>query len=201
MIKVAVIDDDIQISKLIAERINKVEFAVCSGIYEGPLTYIETNPTDQIVLLDVLMPQLNGIDAIPKLLDMNPELIIIINTIKNNSDVIFKAIKAGAMGYLDKQSTPVHYDEVFTSVLNGGAYLTPSVALQVINHFKNDIKTINKLTNRENDVAVRIRDGKSYNKVADELNISVNTVRMHIKNIYTKLQISSKYELMSIKKM
>lgn len=198
MIKVSVIEDDLEIGKLIEKRINGTEIAFCSGIFIGPKTYLSSKPTDQIVLLDVVMPEMNGLDAIPKLLDYDPDLIIIMNTIKNDSDIIFNAIRAGAMGYIDKQSTSVDYSVVFTSVLRGGAFLTPSIALKVIKYFKTG-RNNNTLTSREIDVAAKIKEGNTYDEVAQELNISINTVRMHIKNIYSKLQINSKHELMHMK--
>lgn len=202
MFRAAVIDDDPEIADLIKGRINKTDIVICSGVYKDPLSYINSDfgIKDHIVLLDVLMPEMNGIDAIPHLLNYNPDLTIIINTIQTSSDVIFKALKAGALGYIDKQSTAVNYKDVFTALLNGGAYLTPSIAFKIVNNFKSKSTThLHNLTERENDVAEKIKEGMSYSEIGDELSISINTVRMHIKKIYTKLQINSKFELMNLK--
>ena len=198
MIRAAVIEDDPEIAQIIKKRINNTDFVICTDTYEGPISYLKSGSKDQIVLLDVLMPEMNGIDAIPKLLDHNPDLMIIMNTIKNSSDVIFQAIKAGAIGYLDKQSTTIDYKKVFDSILSGGAYLTPTIAFKIVNYFKVSKFEKNSLTERENDVAIKLVDGKTYSEIGDELDISINTVRMHIKNIYSKLQIKSKYQLMSM---
>ena len=200
MFKAAVIEDDPEIAELIGNRINKTEVVICSGTFKGPLSYIDSGQKDHILLLDILMPEMDGVDAIPKLLAYNPDLLIIMNTIKNNSEVIFNAIQAGAVGYLDKQSTSVDYRDVFTSILNGGAYLTPTIAFKIVNHFRNSKFEHNSLTDRENDVASKIKDGKTYAEIGNDLGISVNTVRMHIKNIYSKLQINSKYELINLGK-
>lgn len=200
MIRAAVIEDDPQIAQIIKKRINNTDLVICTDTYKGPISYLNSGSKDQIVLLDVLMPEMNGIDAIPKLLDHNPDLLIIMNTIKNSSDVIFQAIKAGAIGYLDKQSTTIDYKEVFDSILSGGAYLTPTIAFKIVNYFKVSKFEENSLTERENDVAIKLVDGKTYAEIGDELDISINTVRMHIKNIYSKLQIKSKYQLMSMSK-
>jgi DNA-binding NarL/FixJ family response regulator len=201
MFKVAVIEDDPEIGSLIERRVNKTEIVICSGVYAGPLTYIQSGSKDDIVLLDILMPEMNGVEAIPLLLEHNPGQLIIMNSIKSSSDLIFNSIKAGAIGYLDKQSTTVDYVEVFTSVLNGGAYLTPSVAFKIVKHFSSKQNNDTILTERERKVAQKIKEGKTYSVIGDEMSISVNTVRMHIKNIYKKLQINSKYELMHLNKM
>lgn len=200
MFRAAVIEDDPEIADVIKRRINKTEIVVCSGVYKGPITYINSGfgIKDHIVLLDVIMPEMNGINAIPNLLNHNPDLKIIMNTIKVDSEVIFNAIKAGAIGYIDKQSTAVNYKDVFTSVLNGGAYLTPSVAFKIVNNFKSKPTHLHTLTQREIDVAEKIKEGMSYAEIGDVLGISINTVRMHIKNIYVKLQVNSKYELMNL---
>lgn len=200
MFRAAVIEDDPEIADVIKRRINKTEIVVCSGVYKGPITYINSDfgIKDHIVLLDVIMPEMNGINAIPNLLNHNPDLKIIMNTIKVDSEVIFNAIKAGAIGYIDKQSTAVNYKDVFTSVLNGGAYLTPSVAFKIVNNFKSKPTHLHTLTQREIDVAEKIKEGMSYAEIGDVLGISINTVRMHIKNIYIKLQVNSKYELMNL---
>ena len=200
MIRAAVIEDDPEIAQIIKKRINNTDFVICTDTYEGPISYLKSGSKDQIVLLDVLMPEMNGIDAIPKLLDHNPDLMIIMNTIKNSSDVIFQAIKAGAIGYLDKQSTTIDYKKVFDSILSGGAYLTPTIAFKIVNYFKVSKFEKNSLTERENDVASKIKEGKTYAEIGNDLGISVNTVRMHIKNIYSKLQINSKYELINLGK-
>jgi len=200
MFRAAVIEDDPEIANVIKKRIDRTELAICSGTYDGPVSYINSPSEikDHIVLLDIMMAEMNGLDAIPKLLSKNPDLIIIMNTIRNSPDIIFKAIEAGAVGYLDKQSTDLDYKEVFTSVLQGGAYLTPAVAYKIVTHFKSKPFYSQSLTERENDVAEKIKEGMTYAQVGDDLSISINTVRMHIKNIYTKLQINSKFELMNL---
>jgi DNA-binding NarL/FixJ family response regulator len=198
MYNLAIIEDDYEIGELIKSRVNDTGLVRCTGIYEGPITYIDAKKKDDLILLDISMPELNGLDAIPILRENNPDVLIIMNTINDNPDTIFKAIQAGAIGYIDKQSTSIDYTKVFESVIDGGAFLTPSVAFKVLEYFQKNKLKFKQLTNRENEIAARIKDGKSYNFIADDMGISINTVRMHIKNIYGKLQIKSKYELIKL---
>ncbi|MFD2531808.1 LuxR C-terminal-related transcriptional regulator [Gracilimonas halophila] len=200
MYQVALIEDDIEIAELIKNKLNNIEFLSSIDIYEGPLTYLNSGKKAPIILLDILMPEMNGLNAIPILLEYDPDALIIMHTIKNNSETIFQSIRSGAVGYIDKQSSNIDYTKVFRSILNGGAYLTPNVAYKIVNYFQTKKNQFNSLTDRENQITDKIVEAKSYKDIADELNISINTVRMHIKNIYGKLQINSKYELIKLTK-
>lgn len=197
MFRVAVIDNDIEIGNLIKNKVNETGIVFCSDVFEGPISYLNSEKEHDILLLDVLMPEMNGVDAIPLLLKKNPDLLIIMNTIKSDAEVIFKALKAGAIGYLDKQTINIDYATVFTAILSGGGFMTPAVSRQVITHFQGNIIEKEKLTDREFEVAQGIMDGMSYNLVSADLGIIINTVRMHIRNIYKKLQVNSKVELIN----
>lgn len=201
MYNVAVIEDDLEMGALIAKTIKKIDLPVLVSLYEGPVSFQQSKDLADIILLDVLMPEMNGLEAIPMLKKSHSNALIIMHTIKNDADMIFKAIKAGAVGYIDKQSSGIDYLTVFESVLRGGAYLTPSVAFKVVHFFQRNSSKFNSLTTREKEITHYIMEAKSYNAIAKELNISVNTVRMHIKNIYGKLQVHSKFELINLNKI
>ena len=194
-LKATVIDDDFEIADLIRDRINETEVAVCEDVYSGPNAYLRQESRYDVVLLDVFMPDMNGLDAISLILEKHPETMIIMNTITNDPETIFKAIKSGAVGYLDKQSTQVDYTQVLTAVRDGGAYVTPAIAHRIVAFFQTDDPLRESLTKREYEVANAIVEGLSYKDIAEQLDLSINTVRMHIKNIYRKLQINSKIEL------
>lgn len=197
MIRVAVIDNDIEIGNLIKNRVNETGIVFCADIFEGPISYLNSEKEHDILLLDVLMPEMNGVEAIPLLLKKNPNLLIIMNTIKSDAEVIFESLKAGAVGYLDKQTINIDYTTVFTAILSGGGFMTPAVSKEIMTHFQGNSAEKEKLTDREFEVAQGIMDGMSYNLVSANLGISINTVRMHIRNIYKKLQVNSKVELIN----
>lgn len=195
LLTATVIDDDLEIAELIRDRINDTDVAVCRDVYTGPSEYLRGDARYDVLLLDVFMPDMNGLDAIPAILEKHPDTLVIMNTITNDPDTIFKAIKSGAVGYLDKQSTQVDYAQVLAAVRDGGAYVTPAVASRIVAHFQSADPLKESLTKREYEVANAIVDGLSYKHIAEQLDLSINTVRMHIKNIYRKLQINSKIEL------
>ena len=114
----------------------------------------------------------------------------------DDATTIFSALKAGAVGYIDKQSFDDNIEEVLESVSNGGAFMTPKIARKVIENFKTP--KVTNLSDRELDVVNGILEGMSYKLIADQNNISIDTVRSHIKNIYKKLSINSKAQLFNL---
>lgn len=198
--EVAVLEDDRILAEVIRERVNRIEGFECRHVFENPIEYLASGVKAEIVLLDVVMPGMNGLDAIEPILASNPEAAIVMNTIRDDSETIFTALKRGALGYLDKQSFDVRLEEVLRIVSSGGAYMTPKIARNVIDSFQQSHQDFEKLTQRERDVTHAILDGLSYKMIADKLDISVDVVRANIKAIYRKLNINSKGELFRLAK-
>lgn len=198
--EVAVLEDDRILAEVIRERVNRIEGFECRHVFENPIEYLASGVKAEIVLLDVVMPGMNGLDAIEPILASNPEAAIVMNTIRDDSETIFTALKRGALGYLDKQSFDVRLEEVLRIVSSGGAYMTPKIARNVIDSFHQSHQDFEKLTQRERDVTHAILDGLSYKMIADKLDISVDVVRANIKAIYRKLNINSKGELFRLAK-
>jgi DNA-binding NarL/FixJ family response regulator len=193
--KVAIVEDDFVIAELLEKKIEGLKGFTCSGKFPGPVSFLRSEVKPDIVLLDISMPEMNGIDAIPLILKIMPKVSIIINTINDDVNLTFKALQLGATGYIDKQTTDIELSEVLNSVVNGGAYMTPSVARKIVLYFNGLKNNLNILSARERDVADCILEGLSYKQVGDRLFISIDTVRMHVKQIYKKLSIKSKAEL------
>lgn len=195
---VIIIEDDSLMSDLMKEQINQLEGYLCKYCFSNPIDFFKISETPDIILLDIVMPEMNGIDAIDKILHKNPEVSIIINSIKDDSDTIFKALQKGAVGYIDKQSFDQNIGEVFSCIEKGGAYMTPRIARKVMDFFQGKKKIYNALSEREIDIVNAVLEGLSYKLIADKLYISIDTVRTHIKSIYKKLKINSKSELFKI---
>jgi len=150
------------------------------------------NSTANIILMDIDMPGTNGIDGVRIAKIVKPEICILMFTVFDDDKKIFDAICAGADGYLLKKTKPEKIAEALKEVLNGGSPITPSIAKKVLNFFPKILKPdTERLTEKETEVLHHLVDGKSYKQVAAEMNITLETVRSHIKNIYRKLHVNS----------
>jgi hypothetical protein len=149
-----------------------------------------------VVLVDINLPRLNGIGCIARLKEKCPELLCLILTGYDNHDSIFDALKAGASGYLLKRTPPAELAEAIVQVSHGGSPMSPHVARQVVGFFHRTParQSASKLTGRERQVIELLAKGAMYKEIADELAVTLETVRSHIKKIYDKLHAHSRME-------
>ena len=198
MKQIIIIEDDIHLACLMQESINTNKNLNCQHIFTNPVEFLNNPVEADIYLLDIIMPEMDGLTAIEKIHKLYPNAIIIMNSIKDDTESIFKALQLGAIGYIDKQSFEINFKEVFESVANGGAYMTPKIARMLISFINKPRQIIEQLTDREKDIVNGIVDGLSYKLIADRHEIAIDTVRMNVKKVYRKLSINSKSELFSI---
>jgi len=199
MKQVIIIEDDIHLAHLMQDSINQSDNLECTRIYTNPIGFLnDPIQADIIYLLDIVMPEMDGLTAIDKILKLYPDSNIIMNTIKDDSETIFKALQLGAIGYIDKQSFDSNFKDVFECIENGGAFMTPKIARMVISYINKPKAITKQLTDREKDIVNGIIDGLSYKLIADRYNIALDTVRMNVKSVYRKLKINSKAELFKI---
>ena len=166
------------------------------GSMEDALEIIEEETAD-LILTDIGLPQLNGIEGTRILREKFPELPIIVLTVHGEDDKIFQALCAGANGYLLKNTAPARIIEAIREVLAGGAPMSPDVANRVVHLFRTFAPPINveyRLTEQERRILKLLVDGHHYKTAAVELGISRSTVSFHLKNIYEKLRVHSKTE-------
>lgn len=150
----------------------------------------------QIILLDIQLPGMNGIEGIPVIARQLPDADIMMLTTFEDSDRIFAALRAGACSYLSKRTSLLNIQDAILTVSRGGSYMTPAIARKVIEHFNPSTKNeAAGLTSRQRDIVHGILDGLSYKLIAARHDISIDTVRTHIKHIYRMLNINSKGEL------
>jgi len=163
---------------------NDLEFAIES-----------TKP--QVVVMDIEMPGRSGIEATRIIKEMNPQIQILMQTIFEDDEKIFESICAGASGYILKNTPPVRILEAIQEVSEGGSPMSPSIARKMLNLFQRQNKPDNQeydLSEREKEVLGCLVKGMSYKMIADACYISLDTVKFHLKNIYTKLHVNSKSE-------
>ena len=172
----------------------------CIGTYpdcRDMLIYLESDVPD-VVLMDIEMPGMNGIEAVKLIKQHFPEVQILMQTMFDDDDYIFEAICSGASGYILKTTTPLGYTEAIKNVHAGGSPMSPSIARKVFELFKTNLATqvdVNyNLTDKEKEILQNLVKGKSYKMIAEEMSISTETVKTHMKNIYTKLHVNSNTE-------
>lgn len=166
------------------------------GSMENALQNIEAETAD-LILTDIGLPRLNGIEGTRILREKFPALPIIVLTVHGEDDKIFQALCAGASGYLLKNTAPAKIIEAMREVIAGGAPMSPDVARRVVHLFRNFApppEVEYRLTEQERRILKMLVDGHHYKTAAYELGISVSTVSFHLKNIYEKLQVHSKTE-------
>jgi DNA-binding NarL/FixJ family response regulator len=199
-IKVAIFEDNRSLRQGLFQLINGSEGFVCTGAYEDCLNLlqdIETAKPD-VVLMDIQMPGINGIEAVKLLREKYPNLKILMQTIFEDNERIFQSILAGASGYILKNTSPTRILEFIKETYEGGGPMSPSVATKVLRMVTEMPITSNansfNLSDREKEILSCLVNGMSYKLIATACHISIDTVRGHIRNIYEKLHVHSKGE-------
>ena len=205
MIRVAIFEDNKHLRETFELLLNNTDGFACSGAWpdcRNIITNLEVYPSD-IVLMDIEMPGMNGIEATKLVKQHFPKINILIQTVFFEDEYIFNAICAGASGYILKSTTPDGYIEAIRDVQAGGSPMTPGIARRVLELFKSSLQPANPeqdydLTSQEKKVLKLLVEGKSYKLIAQELFVSVDTIKTHIRNIYAKLQVHSGTEAVSL---
>lgn len=201
MINVAIVEDNNTIREGLAALINGTNGYKCIGTFYDCESFLNNldkmNP--DVVLMDIALPGMSGIEGIKIASEKKPDLNVLMLTVHEESDKVFDALCAGACGYLVKKTPPFRLLEAIKEVSEGGSPMSSRIARQVINAFK-DVKASAKeeesynLSLREKEVLNLLAVGSNYQEIADDLFISVDTVRHHIRNIYKKLHVHSSSE-------
>ena len=197
--KVAIVEDQREIREGLGRLINGTPGYRCTGIYASMEAAIEKIPHNlpDLVLSDIGLPGIDGINGIRILKERYPELLILMLTVYDDNERIFDAICAGACGYLLKKTPWPKVVEALTEAVEGGSPMSPEVARRVITLFR-QIKPPKQseydLTPHETRLLRMLVEGHSYKTAAAELNVSVNTIKFHLRHIYDKLQVHTKSE-------
>jgi DNA-binding NarL/FixJ family response regulator len=163
---------------------------------ETALLELTANPVE-VGLFDVNLPGMSGIDCIQRLKILHPKMQMMILTVYDNTDTIFRALQAGATSYLLKTTPPEKVVEAIQEVHDGGSPISSQIARKVIEAFasgKRGNKYFQELSRREQEILEQLSKGFRYKEIADQLFLSIDTVRTHIRNIYEKLQVNSRAE-------
>ena len=199
-IRVTIFEDNTPLRDGLFNLIEASEGFLCAGSFGNCNRVIEniaeTKP--DVILMDIEMPGMNGIDAVRLVKNKFPKVKILMETVFEEDDKIFQSICNGAEGYILKNIPPEEIIESIKEIYEGGAPMAPAIAIKVLRMFKAGLGTGTddsfNLTAREKEILKFLVEGMSYKMIADACFISIETVRGHIKNIYEKLQVHSKSE-------
>jgi len=203
MIDVVIYDDNVSRRMMISELMELDVALNCVGSFRDCSSVVEEMEKlhPQVVLMDIEMPNVNGIQGTKLIKEYFPQIKVIMQTVIEDDEKIFEAIQAGAEGYILKNTGADKLLQSIIEVNAGGAIMTPSVALKVMKFFNSSPQHTNtdyNLTLKEKEVLNYLSDGLSYKMVAGKMAISYNTVNSHVKKIYQKLHVNSLGEAISL---
>ena len=203
MISIAIVEDDSEIREVLQSYLeNQPDFS-CELVAESVESFLyklkHSDPPD-LILMDIGLPGMSGINGVKLIKEKFPEIDIIMITVYDDAHKIFQSLCAGASGYLLKNTPLSEIKHALEQTYKGGSTMSPLIARKVIDHFhypKARKDTTPVLSDREQEMVVGLVEGLSYKMLADRLNISIETVRGHIKHIYKKLHVHCKAEVIS----
>ena len=192
--RIIIVEDDNIIRNAFVTLIQQSGDYTVANAYSNAEAAIKNVKDDapDICLMDIELPGMNGIEAIPKIKVLSPNTQVVVVTVYENDDLVFKALCEGASGYLTKNMPPQKLIDSLKELENGGAPMSTNIARLVVSSFHKNRQS--PLTARELEVLELLSSGKSYSTIADQLFVDKETVKSHIKNIYLKLEVHSKAE-------
>jgi DNA-binding NarL/FixJ family response regulator len=199
-VRVTIVEDNTSIREVFRILISSSPKYDVVAVYEDAETAIQYVEIDKpnIILMDIDLPGMNGIDACLKIKQEFSDVDIVIITISENSVRVYEALCAGATGYLTKHTNQTDLLSSLDEICAGGAPMSANIARMVVHSFHKNTKS--PLTERETEVLAKLSDGKSYKSISELLGISLATVKFHIKNVYIKLQVCNREDAINYAK-
>lgn len=200
-IRVAIVEDTDDIRQGLAMLINGSEGYECTETYSNGNDAVENLPSSKpdVVLMDIHMPGISGIECVKKLKPILRNTQFVMSTVYEDDENIFQSLKAGASGYLLKKTQPSKILEAIREVYDGGSPMSWQIARKVIGtfHEQKNFESDEELSEREIEILQQLAKGLRYKEIADQLFISTDTVRSHVRRIYEKLQVHSRTEALN----
>jgi DNA-binding NarL/FixJ family response regulator len=194
-ITIAIVEDDARIRNSLAMILGRMQDCRCLGEYgsaEEAIRKIPETPPN-VIIMDINLPGMNGVECVRRLSKLAPKAQILMLTVFNDTETIFNALRAGAVGYLTKPVRATELESAVRDVIGGGAPMTSSIARLVVQSFKKPQPAgTEDLSPRELEVLEHLAKGYLYKEIADIMQVSYATVRTHIERIYNKLHVQSR---------
>ena len=200
MITTTIVEDKKTIREGLAAMIGATSGLECKAAYRCCEDMLEKLATDQpdLILMDIGLPGMSGIEGIKRVKEVEPDCLILVLSVYDDDNHIFEALCAGACGYLIKKTPPARLIEAIREAHAGGSPMNSHIARKVVTFFQKQAAPVTEsdsgVTEREKEILASLAQGNSYKLVADALNISIDTVRFHIRNIYKKLHVHTQSE-------
>ena len=198
-INVSIVEDNHGTRESLKELLGRAQGLRCSGAYASGEEALRKIPEERpdVVLMDINLPGMRGIECVARLKARAPKTQVLMLTTYDESDLIFESLRAGAHGYLLKNTTPAELIQAVEQVHSGGAPMSMNIARKVVNHFqriRQPSSDMEKLTKREQEILALLAKGYLYKEIGDQLGISISTVRAHLHTVYEKLHVQSRTE-------
>lgn len=196
---IALVEDDTTLREALGELIGAAENWELIGSYPDAETALDVMPgtPPKVVLMDIQLPGMSGIECVTRLKELCPSTLILMVTVYDTNDRIFEALAAGASGYLLKHEAPSRLLESLEMLLTGGSPMSGAIARKVIQHFQKPVASKDEthdLTPRESEILDLLVKGHLYKEIGAECEISLHTVRTHLRRIYKKLHVGTRTE-------
>jgi DNA-binding NarL/FixJ family response regulator len=198
-ITVSIVEDDRGTRESLGELLGRASSLRCVGSHPDGETALQKIPDERpdVVLMDINLPGMNGIECVSRLKELMPKTQVLMLTTYEESDLIFDSLRNGASGYLLKNAPPKELINAIEQVHAGGSPMSMQIARKVVSHFrqiKQPSSEMETLTQREQEILALLAKGFLYKEIADQLGISLSTVRAHLHTVYQKLHVQSRTE-------
>lgn len=200
MISVGIVEDDTEIREAICSYLNDQENMRCEIAEESVekfMRFLYPDKLPDVILMDIGLPGMSGISGIKLIKEKYPDIDILMLTVHNDPHKIFQSLCAGATGYLLKTTPLTEIKKFIEELSKGGAPMSPQIARRVIDYFheRKHEKVESPLTSKEKEIVLDLVDGLSYKMIADKQNVTIDTIRTHIKHVYNKLHVHCKADV------
>ena len=198
-IRVAIVEDSRGTRESLTELLGHAPTLRCVGAHHNGEEALQQIPeeTPDVVLMDINLPQMNGIECVAKLKQQMPKTQVLMLTTYEEGDLIFDSLRKGASGYLLKDMPPAELVQAIEEVHTGGAPMSPQIARKVVSHFqqiKKPQSDMEKLTKREEEILSLLAKGFFYKEIAEKMGVTIHTVKAHSHHVYEKLHVQSRTE-------